>query len=377
MQCCCASRACSCVCSSCPPLKESTSTRLMYTLYLFAGMAIACVMLSKTVEEKLMQVQHINDVCQQINAGPHCQLVFGYMSVYRVCLSMAIFFLVLMIFTINVTTSKSFRGGIHNGYWLFKFLILLCLCIGAFFVPHEDKWAIIVMYFGFVAGFVFIIIQLVLLVEFAYSWNQNWSKRADKNKCWYLALVVITIIIFGVAIAGFVFLVIYFTRHIEGCYLTKVFISANGILCVVMTFLTVLPPIQKVQPKSNLLQVGIVSVYMMYLTFAAASSMPDDIEHITVGFNSTSNQTISIEEITSCVPSATSFTGQYMELVTASFAAVFLFISVIYASGRTAEFLTRANSGVTTTSLVDSPQHVRYHTIAWLQYTAKLVFIVH
>ena len=42
-------------------------------------------------------------------------------------------------------------------------------------------------YFGAVGSFCFIIIQLILLVDFAHSWNQSWLQRAEdgNTKCWF------------------------------------------------------------------------------------------------------------------------------------------------------------------------------------------------
>lgn len=42
-------------------------------------------------------------------------------------------------------------------------------------------------YFGVVGSFIFIIIQLILLIDFAHSWNQSWVQRAEEGntKCWF------------------------------------------------------------------------------------------------------------------------------------------------------------------------------------------------
>lgn len=42
-------------------------------------------------------------------------------------------------------------------------------------------------YFGVVGSFIFIIIQLILLVDFAHSWNLAWLQNAEdgNRKCWF------------------------------------------------------------------------------------------------------------------------------------------------------------------------------------------------
>lgn len=42
-------------------------------------------------------------------------------------------------------------------------------------------------YFGAVGSFLFILIQLVLLIDFAHSWNQRWLGKAEEcdSRAWY------------------------------------------------------------------------------------------------------------------------------------------------------------------------------------------------
>lgn len=42
-------------------------------------------------------------------------------------------------------------------------------------------------YFGVVGSFVFLLIQLLLFIDFAHSWNQRWVNKAEKSdsRAWY------------------------------------------------------------------------------------------------------------------------------------------------------------------------------------------------
>jgi hypothetical protein len=58
-------------------------------------------------------------------------------------------------------------------FWGIKYLLVIGGIIGAFFIPQGD-FGVAWMYFGMIGGFLFIIIQLVLIVDFAHSWADLW-----------------------------------------------------------------------------------------------------------------------------------------------------------------------------------------------------------
>ncbi|KAJ8285496.1 hypothetical protein GJAV_G00027450 [Gymnothorax javanicus] len=289
LACCCGSAACSLCCGCCPKIKQSTGTRIMYALYFLLVAIICVIMMSPTVEkemrdnelfvggiqrgEKKLTIPFYTELCDQLNAGENCSALVGYSAVYKVCFGMACFFFFFAIFTFRVRASTGCRAAVHNGFWFFKFILLLGCCVGGFFLPNQDKFLEVWRYVGAAGGFLFLLIQLMLLVEFAHRWNKNWSSGIKYNRMWYAALGLVTLLLFSVAIGALVFMSLYYTDP-EACTLNKIFLGVNASLCLIVSLLAISPFIQRLQPKSGLLQPAVISVYVMYLTFSSLSSKP-------------------------------------------------------------------------------------------------------
>ncbi|CAG7837749.1 unnamed protein product [Allacma fusca] len=208
-----------------------------------------------------------------------CENVVGYMAVYRVCFAVTIFFVLMGTIMINVRSSKDPRAGIQNGFWGLKYLLIIGAVIGAFFIPSAT-FGITWMYFGLIGGFAFIVIQLILIVDFAHSWAGAWVAKYEEtdSRGWYCALMSVTLLNYVLIIAAAVVFWIYYglpTNGDSGCGVNKFFIIFNMILCVAMSVVSILPKVQEFHPCSGLLQASFVSLYTMYLTWSAMSNTED------------------------------------------------------------------------------------------------------
>uniref|UniRef100_A0A8D1TM20 Serine incorporator 5 n=2 Tax=Sus scrofa TaxID=9823 RepID=A0A8D1TM20_PIG len=222
------------------------------------------------------QIPFFEDICKGIKAGDTCEKLVGYSAVYRVCFGMACFFFIFCLLTLKVNNSKSCRAYIHNGFWFFKLLLLGAMCSGAFFIPDQETFLNAWRYVGAIGGFLFIGIQLLLIVEFAHKWNKNWTAGTATNKLWYACLSLVTLIMYSIATGGLILMAVFYTQK-DGCMENKILLGVNGGLCLLISVVAISPCVQDRQPHSGLLQSGLISCYVTYLTFSALSSKPVEV----------------------------------------------------------------------------------------------------
>ncbi|KAG5271460.1 hypothetical protein AALO_G00180070 [Alosa alosa] len=265
------------LCGCCPSSNSSTITRLVFSFFLLLGTLVSIIMILPGMETEL---QKIPGFCQGGTSIPglenqvNCDVIVGYKSVYRMCFAMACFFFFFSVLMIRVRSSKDPRAAFQNGFWFFKFLILIGITVGAFFIPDgtfHNVW----FYFGIVGSFMFILIQLILLIDFAHSWNEIWVRNAEEGgKGWYAGLLIFTVLHYALSFAAVVLFYVYYTKP-DDCTEHKVFISLNLIFSIVVSVISILPKVQDSSPQSGLLQSSIITLYTMYVTWSAMTNNPN------------------------------------------------------------------------------------------------------
>ncbi|KAG1714320.1 Serine incorporator 5 [Nymphon striatum] len=268
------------------PIMKTKDGLALYLLYLAELLDVAVV--EELADYAVDAFPEVNSTCVSLNIGHNCGLFVGYMATYRVTFSLASFYFMFCILTFAVTSSRSCRAGIHNGYWLLKILILAAISAGVFSIPREMV-----------------------------------------NK-FIISMVICAFLIYGVVVVGTIFMASVFTSF-YGCLRNIIFVAVNGGLCIICSFLSILPCVEKStgDARAGLLQSSVISLYVMFLTWSALSSQPSSS---TPSSNSTDIISDLLDNDKSCTPvDSNSQASEIMKYV----GIVIMFIMVMYSSIRT------------------------------------------
>jgi len=312
--CCLGPAAVGCCCGNrCGTCKNSTATRIAYAVLLLISCISAWVMLIPEIGSKLSYMKkYSGDITCDSADGDDCQNIWSQMGIFRVMFGTSIFYFLLGLIMIGVKSSSGGRGGIQNGWWGPKFVLLFGFILAAFFIPNEffvKYWGVV----GMIGGFLFLLVQMVLLVDFAHSWAESWiEKMEDGSTCHKWMLLVCSVGMYLLSIVATILMFVYYTKGSgSACSLNKTVISINIIIAIAMTIASMSERVREVVPASGVLQSGVMVLYSTYITWSAITGNPDMSCQPDLGSNS----------------STTVIAG-----------AFFTFVSVCYASVRTTSY---------------------------------------
>ena len=259
---CCTSTALSAMFKSCN-CNSSVATRVGYSIIFILNSLIAWLMRTRWAINALEKLTY--DYLKMECPSGKC---YGVLAVHRFCFALSLFHVILGLFLIGVKDTRTNRASIQNGWWGPKFLLWISLVVVAFTIPNEF-FIIWSNYIALVGASVFILVGLVLLVDFAHTWSETCLDKWEdsESNSWkyillgstlgmYLASIIITILLF-----------VFFSG--SSCGLNTTFLSIHAVMILVITFLCVHPAVQDANPKSGLAQASMVTAYCTYLTASA------------------------------------------------------------------------------------------------------------
>lgn len=195
------------------------------------------------------------------------------MKVHRICFALALLHFILAGALVGVKDTKDKRAAIQNGWWGPKVLLWLVLVIASFFIPNGFFmfWG---NYISLIGATLFILLGLVLLVDFAHSWSEmcleKWENSSSGSNLWQWILISSTFGTYAVTIALTGVLYGFFAS--KGCTLNQFFTSFNLALAIIATVICVHPAVQEHNPRSGLAQSGMVAAYCTYLVMSAVGN---------------------------------------------------------------------------------------------------------
>ncbi|KAJ2521025.1 Membrane protein tms1 [Coemansia sp. RSA 1939] len=267
---CLASAGCSCCLGACRSIKISGSigTRVSYASMFILNSTIAYAMttswgidLVKRITWGFISLKCPEGVC------------YGTLAVHRMCFSLSLWHLVLGLLTTGVVDSRHPRAQLQNGYWVVKVVGWMALVVLSFVIPN-GFFEFYSKYVAMVGAGVFLLVQLVLLVDFAYSLAEGCIQRWEDTErpLWRNLLVGGTVGTYVAFATMTIVDYVYFAA--EGCGRNQFFITANLILCIVVSVAAVHPRVQEANLKSGLAQAGMVTAYASYLVTSALAGSP-------------------------------------------------------------------------------------------------------
>lgn len=204
--------------------------------------------------------------------------------------------------------------GCVSRWWAPKVMFWFGLLVLSFFIPNRF-FMIWGNYIALVGAALFILVQLVLLVDFAHTWSEtcleNWEQSDNEN--WKYILLASTLALYLLAIALISVLFAFFAG--PGCTQNKWFTSLDLVFIVMVTVLAVHPLVQEANPRSGISQSAMVAAYATYLVISAIANAP------------TTDDTVD------CNPLNRSRGTQTTSIV---IGAIFTFIAIVYSTSRTA-----------------------------------------
>ena len=194
----------------------------------------------------------------------------GVGAVMRMSFTLAIFHLILGLICLcpsNITNT------INEGAWPIKFIIVLTFFIICFFIPEG-----FFKYYGYIAkgsSLIFIVFQILMLVDIAYAWNDKWlgiydstEEGSGTERTWIIIMIIFTILLMGGGLGMSIMMYMKFDDRGGDLALISMCIG----IAVIYTILS----LSYLVENGSIFTCSIIFLFTTFLTWSALLSEPCD-----------------------------------------------------------------------------------------------------
>lgn len=230
--------------------------------------------LCESIQHFLVFTAHVghinqwNDGCEDQKYADVCR---SNSAVFRLSMALVIFFFIQAL-------CSYFTAHWYDILWPIKFLCFTGLVVGLFLASSEVFDSRGYAWFARFGGFIFIILQQIILIDFAYIWNEKWVNFAtEAGRDFYLyVLVIISVVLYLVSATSIAFMFIWFSK--ADCPDNDAILSLTVIFSTFATIYSLF-----FTERGSLLISAIIVIYATYVCFSSIALNPNVECNPTIG----------------------------------------------------------------------------------------------
>lgn len=208
----------------------------------------------------------------------------GDAAVYRISFVSSVFFFFMIL------GSKLIGEGFHAGLWGVKLVVYFGMIAGSFFLGNDVFNNSGYAWLARVCSALFLVLQIMILVEFGYKWNESWVDKAYEgqqtdyedppNKKWLYYILLCAAGMYIGSIVGIILLFVYYGKGPEGtgatCGTNNFFIAITLVFVIALTAMSLFR--ERLVGEGHvgaILPAAVVSCYATYLLWSSMNSGAD------------------------------------------------------------------------------------------------------
>ena len=179
-------------------------------------------------------------------------------------------FALVCIFTINLI-GTTIAIDFYDKHWALKYLSFVGCIVGFYYASpavfdlHGYAW------FARIAAFFFLLLQQIILLDFAYTWNEKWVAKAqddpENGNKYLIGLLVAAFFLFVISIIGIVVMYHYFQKCTSNIVIISLTLFFGFLATIFQLFFT---------DHGSILTSSIIVAYCTYICYSAISLNPDE-----------------------------------------------------------------------------------------------------